>query len=94
MRPNPQETADLVLFTEEILNVRFHFLCSVTDCNSSFPYYSNAFEDFEILSYSIGSIPEVHSKLSQKSKMKLSEKIINYNLCHPIPQSPASFGII
>ena len=29
MWPNPQETADLVTFTEEILNEKFHFLCSV-----------------------------------------------------------------
>ena len=28
MRPNPQETADLVTFTEEILNGKLHFLCS------------------------------------------------------------------
>ena len=30
MRPNPQETADLVTFTEEILNGKLHFLCSVS----------------------------------------------------------------
>ena len=30
MRPNPQEPADLVRFTEEILNGKLHFLCSVT----------------------------------------------------------------
>ena len=29
MGPNPQETTDLVTFTEEILNGKFHFLCSV-----------------------------------------------------------------
>ena len=29
MRPNLQKTADLVTFTEEILNGRLHFLCSV-----------------------------------------------------------------
>ena len=29
MWPNPQETADLVTFTEEILNEKLHFLCSV-----------------------------------------------------------------
>ena len=28
MWPNPQETADLVSFTEEILNWKLHFLCS------------------------------------------------------------------
>ena len=29
MWPNPQSTADLVTFTEEILNGKLHFLCSV-----------------------------------------------------------------
>ena len=28
MWPNPQETVDLLIFTEEILNGKFHFLCS------------------------------------------------------------------
>ena len=28
MGPNPQETADLVTFTEEILNGKLHFLIS------------------------------------------------------------------
>ena len=28
MWPNPQETADLVTFTEEILKGKVHFLCS------------------------------------------------------------------
>ena len=28
MWPNPQETADLVTFTEEILKGKLHFLCS------------------------------------------------------------------
>ena len=28
MRPNPQETADLVTFTEEILSGKLDFLCS------------------------------------------------------------------
>ena len=29
MGPSPQETADLVTFTEETLNGKLHFLCSV-----------------------------------------------------------------
>ena len=29
MRPNPQKTADLVRFTKEVLNRKFHILCSV-----------------------------------------------------------------
>ena len=28
MEPNPQEIADLVTLTEEILNGKLHFLCS------------------------------------------------------------------
>ena len=37
MWPNPQETADCVTFTEEILNGKLHFLCSVErDGNYSF----------------------------------------------------------
>ena len=28
MLPNPQKTADLVTFTEDILNGKLHFLCS------------------------------------------------------------------
>ena len=30
MWPNPQETADLVTLTEDILNGKLHFLCSGT----------------------------------------------------------------
>ena len=29
MWPNPQETPDLVTFTEEILNEKLHFFCAV-----------------------------------------------------------------
>ena len=29
MWPNPQETANLLAFTEEILNGKLHFLCSL-----------------------------------------------------------------
>ena len=29
MWPNPQETADLVTYTEKIINAKLHFLCSV-----------------------------------------------------------------
>ena len=29
MLANPQETADLITFTEEILDEQLHFLCSV-----------------------------------------------------------------
>ena len=33
MWPNPLETADLVTFTEEIFNGKFHFLSSDTICD-------------------------------------------------------------
>ena len=48
MEPNPQETADLVTFTEEIRSGKLHFLCSVM----SESYHSTeksgwkVFEDF------------------------------------------------
>ena len=32
MSPNPPETADLVTFTEEILNGKLNFLCSDNRC--------------------------------------------------------------
>ena len=31
MWSNPEETADLVTFIEEILNGKLHFMCSVTN---------------------------------------------------------------
>ena len=38
MLPNPQETADLVTFTEEILNGKLHFLGSIVlvECNKHY----------------------------------------------------------
>ena len=40
MWPNPQETADFVTFTEEILNGKLHFLCSaiyvITNSDTTF----------------------------------------------------------
>ena len=41
MCPNPQETADLVTFTEEILNGKLYFLCSVVS-----PFDSKIVDDF------------------------------------------------
>ena len=32
MWPDPQETADLVTFTEEIFEIKLHFLCSIISC--------------------------------------------------------------
>ena len=36
MRPNPQKTADLVTFAEEILNGKLHFLRSVNNKEKGF----------------------------------------------------------
>ena len=36
MWPNLQETADLITFTEEILNEKHHFLCSEYICWATF----------------------------------------------------------
>ena len=41
MWPDPQEAANLVTFTEEILNEKLHFLCRVTPYN---PYSLSIFE--------------------------------------------------
>ena len=35
MSPNPQEAADLVTFTEELLNGKLQFLCSVYSTDSN-----------------------------------------------------------
>ena len=40
MRPNPQETADLVIFTEEILNGKLHF-CAVNSIRKPNPLMHN-----------------------------------------------------
>ena len=34
MLPNPLETADLLIFTEEILNLKLNFSCSVSEAFS------------------------------------------------------------
>ena len=39
MWPNPQETADFVTFTEEILNGKLHFLCSADGFRHSMRVY-------------------------------------------------------
>ena len=41
MRPNPQFPADLVIFTEEILNSKLHFWCSGNrfNCKKTATYY-------------------------------------------------------
>ena len=43
MWPNPQFTADLIIFTEEILNGKLDFLCSV-DQNFIVEVYSESYQ--------------------------------------------------
>ena len=47
MWPNPQFPADLVTFTEEILNGKLHFLCSVYDTQLTFTYLKLTVEKLE-----------------------------------------------
>ena len=44
MWPKPQESADLVTFTEEFLNGKLRFLCSVSHrCLTSDPKYASVY---------------------------------------------------
>ena len=45
MRPDPAETADLVKFTEKILNGKLHFLWSAK--YSKYSKFQNSFYNFE-----------------------------------------------
>ena len=62
MWPNPQEIADLVTLTEEILNGKLHFLCSV--------YYGTL--EYQLPHTRFGQISDhkhdisLHGKLSTK----------------------------
>ena len=66
MRPNPQETADLVKFTEEILSGKLRFLCSVYYSYTksvkpgikleTFQFVGECVTDFVIQAYSNKSI--------------------------------------
>ena len=42
MWPNPQETVDLVTFTEDIFNGQLHFLCSANFMESGINFSSEA----------------------------------------------------
>ena len=48
MWPNPQKTADFATFTEEILDGKLHFLCSVK-MKSNTPWVTQYTLDFKIL---------------------------------------------
>ena len=44
MWQNPQETADLITFTEEILNGKLYFLCSETATTTRYHYRGISFD--------------------------------------------------
>ena len=46
MWPNPQETAELITFTEEIFNGKLHFLCSIKEI-VLFPCVENLLRKFK-----------------------------------------------
>ena len=52
MWPNPQEVADLVTFTKEILNEKRHFLCNVTMI-----FCLASVQDFLLLTFSTANYP-------------------------------------
>ena len=65
MWPNPKKTSDLVAFTEEILNWKLHFLCSVTEIAVYFPM-----KNLELLSkLSMGNISNTSNCLENFSQI-------------------------
>ena len=56
MWPNPQETADSVTFTEEILNGKLHFLCRVNSERASQVCLKTPNEMFDSLSVKVAII--------------------------------------
>ena len=73
MWPNPQEVADLVIFTEEILNGKLHFLCSAT-VKVIYWVCMNV-----LLTFNLGRVFTVkpYFEFCQTFKMKLFVKTIN-----------------
>ena len=45
MWPNPQKTADLIIVTEEILNGKLHFLCSVWETEDFTKKYTSIYNN-------------------------------------------------
>ena len=62
MWPNPQETADFVTFTEEILNGKLHFLCSESYTNSEIQPEEVCFKRrvYEVLSWCALTLTSPH----------------------------------
>ena len=53
MWPNPQETADLVIFTEEIHNGKLHFYAVVGIIDTAMIYYESFISQFAIPTLSL-----------------------------------------
>ena len=68
MWPNPQETADLVTFTEEILNGKLHFLCIPPSIR--YKDYENYWINIFLLDYL------VDKKQFSREKLMNSEKLV------------------
>ena len=64
MRPNPQETTDLVTFTEEIRNEQLHFLCSEHCWEMSTLREPNLGEDTYLEEEFIVILPQIMSGIS------------------------------
>ena len=56
MWPNPQETADLFTFTEEILNGKLYFLCSVLEHGKILWKLCSLFGTFQWIDFSLVEI--------------------------------------
>ena len=61
MWPNPQEYAELVTFTEEILNEKLHFLCSVSLLD---PLAQRAFGHLSWFEFSFNFLRSIQSEMS------------------------------
>ena len=57
MRPNPQETADSVTFTDETINGKLHFLCSVSSTHNT-PVLQGLFPELGFLNVLRKSLPD------------------------------------
>ena len=73
MRPNPQSPADLVTFTEKILNGKFHFLCSdiFQDGPNHLCFYVN---DHETSTHDL-----LHFPTNKNERMTLLDKVKSIN---------------
>ena len=85
MWPNPQIPADLVTFTEEILNGKLHFLCSVMWTKLALKPLICRFGASKLIECKINyPLSEPYLELSQISTMELFRKnslrllVVNY----------------